>query len=73
MATGLKLKEELQPQDFIIHTKNRNIGRKDPIMSEIKYDPCQLAIKISWKFDENLLKTKGGLAASRFDLIYKEP
>ena len=47
MATGLKLKEELQPQDFIIHTKNRNIGRKDPIMSEIKYDPCQLAIKIS--------------------------
>lgn len=37
----------LQKQDFTRNTKSRNIGRKDPIMTEIEYDQCQLVIKTS--------------------------
>ena len=37
-------------------------GRKDPIMTPIKYDQHEMLITVSRKFDENCLKIEGVVA-----------
>ena len=40
--------------------------------SKFWYERFQLVIIISWKFDENWLKTEGGVADTKFYKAYKE-
>lgn len=61
----------LLQQDLTRFTNGHNSGRKGLIWPQKEYDPHLIVTNIFCKFDENWLKTKEVVVATRVGQIYK--
>ena len=60
-----KLREELRRLTAEKLLKGHNSGKNQSSMTSIKYDHLQVMATISGKFNQNPLKTVGGVAETR--------